>query len=96
MRAIAVRWVADEPFPGVVEVQLTDADGRPWSFVDKAPIFDGHDVLNASAKYPIDLEIACTVLDRLADRVVVTTAKPWGIETVDRQSRFVVRLDQLG
>jgi hypothetical protein len=32
-----VRWVADEPQPGLVEAQLTDSDGRIWSFIDKEP-----------------------------------------------------------
>jgi hypothetical protein len=32
-----VRWVADEPRPGLVEAQLTDSDGRVWSFTDKEP-----------------------------------------------------------
>ena len=29
-----VRYVGDEPQPGVVECQLEDAHGRQWSFVE--------------------------------------------------------------
>jgi hypothetical protein len=39
VRCQVVRWVADEPQPGLVEAQLTDSDGRLWSFIDKEPIF---------------------------------------------------------
>jgi hypothetical protein len=31
LRCEAVRWVNDEPFPGLVEVQFVDAAGRRWS-----------------------------------------------------------------
>jgi hypothetical protein len=95
VEAQAVRWVGDEPFPGVVEVELTDADGREWRFVDKSAIFDRDSVLGPSARYPISLRIACTVVERGEDRVVISTAEPWGVESVERQSEFVVRPDQL-
>lgn len=95
IRAKAVRWSADEPIPGLVEVELTDASGQLWHFVDKAPIFDREGKLTPTASYPLELDLACTIIDRTADRVVISTAEPWGIETVDGQSRFVVRADQL-
>jgi hypothetical protein len=95
VHARAVRWVSDEPFPGVVEIQLTDADGRDWSFVDKSPVFDQDGVLGPSAPYPIDVSIACTVMERGEDRVVISTAEPWGVESVERESRFVIRPDQI-
>ena len=92
--ASAVRWVDDEPFPGVVEVELADADGRMWTFIDKAAVFD-RDSLSPAAQYPIELKLACTVVERHDDRVVISTAKPWGIETVEQQSTFTVHRDQL-
>lgn len=35
----AVDWVDRDFFPAVVRVVFTDAQGRAWSLVDKAPIF---------------------------------------------------------
>jgi hypothetical protein len=87
--------VDDEPFPGLVEVELTDREGRRWTFIDKCAVFDAEGVLTPSAPYPIELRLACTVLESCDDRVVISTADPWHIETVDHQSSFVVRLDQL-
>jgi len=85
----------EQPFPGVVELQLTDAAGHEWTFIDKSAVFDQDGVLGPTARYPIDLKIACTVLERGEDRVVISTSEPWGDESVERQSEFVVRSDQL-
>src|SRR5687767_7747352 len=94
--ASAVRWVGDDPFPGVVEVELTDADGRTWTFIDKAPVFDGDEVLDPASGYPVELRLACTVVEQQDDRVIISTAEPWGVETVEQQSTFTVHRDQLG
>jgi hypothetical protein len=91
----AVRWVDDEPFPGLVEVELADADGRRWTFVDKSAVFDRNNVLGPSSHYPVELKLACTIVERRDDRVVISTAEPWGIETGEQQSTFTVRPDQL-
>lgn len=32
VKCAAVRWVDDEPQPGWIEYQLTDAEGVTWSF----------------------------------------------------------------
>ena len=95
VEAHALRWVGDEPLPGVVEVGFTDADGREWRFIDKSAIFARDGILGPSARYPIGVRIACTVLERTDDRVVISTAEPWGIESVEQQSRFVMRPEQL-
>jgi hypothetical protein len=95
VRASAIRWVGDEPFPGLVEVTLTDADSRTWTFIDKAPVFDPAGDLGRSTRYPVEVKLACTVLETGEDRTTISTAQPWGIETVDHRSRFVVRSDQL-
>ena len=95
IRARAVRWSADEPIPGLVEVEFDDAEGQLWRFIDKAPIFDREGKLTSTAAYPRAVDLACTVIDRTGDRVAVSTAEPWGIESVDGQSSFVVRADQL-
>lgn len=55
VRCEAVRWVSDEPLPGIVEVVLTDADGTRWSLVDKAPVFDSVGVLLPTADYPMSV-----------------------------------------
>lgn len=92
VRARAVRWVSDEPFPGLIEVELVDAAGKRWTFVDKYPMFASEPAFGPSTNYPVPLEIACMVLARRQDEAVVSTAEPWGIETTDGSHEFVVSL----
>ncbi|HET9781150.1 MAG TPA: hypothetical protein VFR33_05160 [Candidatus Dormibacteraeota bacterium] len=94
IRAEAVRWSADEPLPGLVEIELTDADGHVWRFVDKAPVFDAENVLTPTTQYPVGISVACTIIERRDDRVVVDTAQPWGVES-DGVARFIVHSDQV-
>lgn len=99
VRARATRWVADEPFPGIVEVEIIDASHRTWKFIDKAPIFDSGRILTSGATYPIDLDLACTVVGPPSnggnEQVVISTAAPWGLESEDGTSEFVVNADQI-
>ena len=58
----AVRWVADEPQPGLVECRLVDAEGVEHVLVDKTAIFDDADRLRPDAPYPIELRVGCRVV----------------------------------
>jgi hypothetical protein len=93
--ATAVGWISDSPFPGIVEVHLRDAAGRDWIFVDKATIFDEANQLNRDAPYPVDLELACTVLEEGDTSVLISLRRPWGIESVDGVSEFSVTPERL-
>ena len=80
-----VRWIADEPQPGLVEAELVDAAGRRWIFVDKAPVFCDADVSAASA-WPMEGTIRCQVLSTDVDEhahevVIIDTAKPDGLDS---------------
>ncbi|WP_433892476.1 hypothetical protein [Streptomyces sp. CA-111067] len=98
LRCQAVRWVDDEPWPGVVEVQFTDAAGRRWSLFDKAPIFTAMGELGPGATYPVQVGVACVVVDsglpQKDDDVIVSTA-PHGVSTPDGRDQFTVRRHQL-
>lgn len=93
--AVAVRWLSDEPFPGMVEVHLTDGSGKTWTFIDKSAMFDPDDVLRATSDYPVDLKLACTVLSRTTEGVIVSTAEPWGLETIDGKWEFLMLPSQV-
>jgi len=80
-----VRWVADEPQPGLVEAHLTDADGHVWRFIDKEPIFCA-DAVGEWTRFPVAGAIRCRIIDygTLSDgRQVVTidTASPDGVDS---------------
>lgn len=102
VRCVAVRWVADEPQPGLVDVELVDARNRRWVFRDKAPMFERvpSQLFTSGASYPVEALIACTVTaieGGGGGRPIVTIAtdKPWGLESVDGQHSFEVTADQL-
>ena len=99
VEARATRWVSDEPFPGLVELELIDANGRTWTFIDKAPIFNAAGHLTPDARYPLDIKLACTVIAEPSpgehSHLLISTAEPWGVESVDGESEFLVHHDQL-
>jgi hypothetical protein len=82
LRVQAVRWVADQPIPGIVEVRFRDASGVERVIVDKAPVFDPVNVLTPTATYPIDLGIPVEVVRtcQTTDGEVVEIGLPWGLD----------------
>ncbi|MFT3888556.1 MAG: hypothetical protein QM713_10390 [Arachnia sp.] len=51
--------MADDPFPGLVEVEIPDVDGRVHRFVEKCAVLDAGGRLSPDATYPVELHIAC-------------------------------------
>ncbi|HEY3557315.1 MAG TPA: hypothetical protein VGL05_07625 [Kribbella sp.] len=95
LRAHAVRWVSDEPMPGWVEVEFEDADGVRHVVSDKPPVFGGHEQLGPDAEYPIEVLVACEIVAVDAERVRITTERPWGTSTADGRTEFVVHRHHL-
>jgi hypothetical protein len=99
VRCHAVAWLSDEPFPGLVQVELQDGEGRSWVFADKAAMFDERGILRRDSIYPIQLDIACTVLKRLhlasGEKLLISTASPWGVATENGTFEFLMKPDQV-
>jgi hypothetical protein len=99
--ARAVAWVSDEPIPGLVKVELIDAEGSIWEFVDKTSMFDEDDILRPDSHYPMAIDLACTVLaprgisPEAGELVYVSTAQPWGLETTDGTTEFWIESDRV-
>ncbi|MFE0045201.1 hypothetical protein [Streptomyces albireticuli] len=91
----------DEPWPGLVEVQFTDAAERCWSLVDKAPIFAAMGELGPDSTYPVAVAVAvaCVVAEGQGlpenDGIVTVSTSPYGVTTPDGREEFTVRWDQL-
>jgi len=60
-----VRFVGSD-FPGWVECELVDAEGRRHILKDKVPLFTV-EVLDAGSKYPTPGTVLCEVLERYQD-----------------------------
>jgi hypothetical protein len=65
IRATALRWISDEPQPGLIEVEFFDADGRRWLVHDQPPVFaEPPGGFLPTSSYPLPTLIACNVLSR--------------------------------
>jgi hypothetical protein len=94
LRVIITRCVGDEPQPGVVECEFSDAHGHRWTFVEKTAIVSA-EYLNTPTSYPRPGVIACEIVLRTKDAtgreiVLVDTEQPSGVESADGTTRFEV------
>jgi hypothetical protein len=94
IKVTIIRYLSDEPFPGIVECQLVDAHGRRWSFVEKSAVVST-DSLDARTVYPQTGMIAGEVVERCRNpegREVVrfNTEQPYGVSSVDGAAQFDV------
>ncbi|MFJ6602206.1 hypothetical protein [Streptomyces lydicus] len=89
----------DEPWPGAVEVQFTDAAGRRWSLVDKVPIFVARGELDPDSVYPVEATVSCVIAEGRGlpqgNEVVTVSTSPHGVSTPDGRAEFTVWSDQL-
>lgn len=100
-RALKVKIVryVDDCQPGIVECEFQDAQGRSHKVIDKVPIFTD-ELLSAQSTYPAPGAIACEILDqwrdtRGRDLVRISIARPWGDESTEGLSEFIVVASQL-
>jgi len=99
VRVTITRYISDEPQPGIVECQFSDAHGRQWSFVEKTAIVSAEN-LDAGTSYPQPGVIACEIIGRSRDVtereiVLIDTERPWCVESVDGSMRFEVPPESL-
>jgi hypothetical protein len=94
-----VRFVCDEPQPGIVACELVDAKGVSHTFIDKVPGFTAK-LLDAHSSYPQRGAVRCEKVDSWRDEngrdvVRVTTQSPDCIESSEGVTEFVVFATQL-
>ena len=87
-----IRFV-DSSFPGWVECELFDVDGKRHVIRDKVPIFTAED-LDAKSLYPAVGTMQCEVVRRFQDEVgrqlARVSTERFGVESVDGVSQFTV------
>ncbi|WP_149205157.1 hypothetical protein [Actinotalea subterranea] len=98
LRGSATRWINDEPMPGLVQIEITDADARVHRLVEKSAVVGANGVLHEGAEYPIDVEVACNPRHQAyrsgeARTVNVVDLSPWGVD--DPDVLYPVERDQL-
>src|SRR4029077_3785066 len=99
VKVSVLRYVSDEPQPGIVEFQLEEANGHRCLFMDKTAIVSTAS-LDAQATYPQPGIIACEIVRRSRDTaqpelVRISTQRPWYVESVDGLTEFDVLPEEL-
>ena len=99
VKVTILRYLSDDPQPGIVECQLEDANGNRRLFIEKTAIVSAAN-LDAKTSYPQPGIIACEVVRRsteIANRKVVriSTELPWHVESVDGSTEFDVLPESL-
>jgi len=99
IKVTIVRYISDDPQPGIVECKLEDAHGRAWSFVEKTAIVSSEH-LDASTCYPQKGAIAVEEVNRRLDNagrevIRIDTERPWSVESVDGVTQFDVLPESL-
>jgi hypothetical protein len=94
-----IRWVADDPQPGIVEARLVDAAGNEWSFVDKPALFTA-ETLDANSIYPRPAVIRCKAVKLWRDSdgreiCTVDTSEPDSVEADGGRTTFDVSVNQV-
>lgn len=95
IKVTVIRYVSDDPQPGIVECELVDVQGRRWQFIEKTAVVSA-DPLDARATYPRPGVVAGELIKRSRDAtgrevIRVDTERPWGVESVDGVTLFDVR-----
>jgi hypothetical protein len=99
IRVSIVRWLDDEPQPGIVECRFTDRFGSDWAFIEKCAVVSSATLHNNST-YPQSGVIRCSVIslgldDNGRECAVVDAEQPWGISAISGNTRFEVFAHQL-
>ena len=92
VKVTILRYVSDDPQPGIVECQLNDAHHRLWLFLEKTAIVS-QEHLDARSTYPKPGVIPCEVIARTRDvsgreMVKIDTRRPVSVESSEGATQF--------
>ena len=87
------RYLSDDPFPGIVESEFRDIDGKVHRVRGKTAVLSC-DLLTEKSSYPqmALIEVRVIESDNLSDRALIDIDVPWGLESVEGLTRFWVDL----
>lgn len=94
MKVSIVRYISDDPQPGIVECQFEDAYGRRWSFVEKTLVVSA-ELLDAHSVYPQPGVAACNIVQRFPDAAGRKLIRINAVESVEGVTQFDVLPEML-
>jgi len=94
MKISIVRYISDDPQPGIVECQFQDAYGRRWSFIEKTLVVSVEQ-LDAHSVYPQQGSTPCRIVRRFPDAAGREVIRIDSIESVEGVTQFDVSPESL-
>ena len=94
MRLSIVRYISDDPPPGIVECQFQDAYGRRWSLIEKTAVVSLEE-LDAHSVYPQEGVTACKIVQRFSNDAGQQVIRVNTIESVEGITQFDVLPESL-
>ena len=94
LKVSIVRYISDDPQPGIVECQFQDAYGRRWSFIEKTLVVSVEQ-LDAHSVYPQRGVTACIIVQRLPDGAGREVIRVNTVESVEGVTQFDVLPESL-
>ena len=92
IKAEATKLVDDRGYPEIICCEFVDVDGCTHCFIEKWPIVSAEKL---EGHFPQACAIGCTVIQSKPASYVVSTMKPWGIESVEGTSEFEISKELL-
>ena len=94
MKVSVVRYISDDPQPGIVECQFQDAHGRRWSFIEKTLVVSAEQ-LDAQSVYPQQGVTPCRIVQRFPDAVGREVVRIDCVESVEGVAQFDILPESL-
>lgn len=89
LKVSIVRYISDDPQPGIVECQFQDAYGRRWSFIEKTLVVSvSEEQLDAHSVYPQRGATACKIVQRFLDAAGREVVRINSVESVEGVTEF--------
>jgi hypothetical protein len=89
LKVSIVRYISDDPQPGIVECQFQDAYGRRWSFIEKTLVVSvSEQLLDAHSVYPQRGVTACKIVQRFLDAAGREVIRINTVESVEGVTEF--------
>jgi hypothetical protein len=88
---MALRWVSDEPQPGLLEISVLDAHGHDHRILEKDIVTPFP--LAKNAPFPLEVWIEAETHEAIDGNVQVTL--PWHMGTTTGETKLTLSRDQL-
>ncbi|HTW59404.1 MAG TPA: hypothetical protein VMD99_14830 [Terriglobales bacterium] len=89
LKVSIVRYISDDPQPGIVECRFQDAYGRQWSFLEKTLVVSVEQLDDRSV-YPQTGVTPCRIVQRFPDATGREVIRINNVESVEGITQFDV------